>query len=456
MGGSSEKCPRQRHSARTFHECQFGQPISQETALAKEPMLPPQVDRITSRRLFLQFLVASPLFTRIGSSAFAQNTSAPPRLPDPMVWAPRDLDKLISDPKEALDVFDFEPVAKKNVPPAHFGYMVTGIDDEVTLRANREGFLKFQLRPRRLVDVSTIDMTTEILGTKYDSPIVIAPTSSNCAFHPDGEVAVGRAARTGNHLQMLSTAATTSIEDAIAARGAPVWFQLYPTRKWEVAEALVRRAERAGSPVIVVTVDGPAPVNWETLVRLRRTDTRQCDGCHGRTFQDYVARKPNFDGIDVSGIPGLNAANLNWDSIKRLRDTVKMKIMLKGILAQEDAKLAADFGIDGIIVSNHSGRVVDSGRATIEILPEIIEAVDGRMPVLVDSGFRRGTDIIKALAMGAQAVCIGRPYLWGLGAFGQAGVERVLEILRKETRDAMQEVGAPSIKHLTPAMIQRA
>ena len=194
-------------------------------------MLLPQVDRITSRRCFLQFLAASPLFAHIGAPAFAQNTSAASRLPDPMVWAPRDLDTLISDPKEALDVFDFEPVAKKNVPPAHFGYMVTGIDDEVTLRANREGFLKFQLRPRRLVDVSTIDMTTEILGAKYDSPIVIAPTSSNCAFHPDGEVAVGRAARTGNHLQVLSTVATTSIEDAIAARGAPVWFQLYPTRK---------------------------------------------------------------------------------------------------------------------------------------------------------------------------------------------------------------------------------
>jgi hypothetical protein len=185
MGGSSEKCPRKRHSARTFHECQFGQPIPQKTSLAKGTDVVAQVDRITSRRLFLQFLVASPLFTGIGSPTFAQSTSAPPRLPDPMVWAPRDLDKLISDPKEALDVFDFEPVAKKNVPPAHFGYMVTGIDDEVTLRANREGFLKFQLRPRRLVDVSTIDMTTEILGTKYDSPIVIAPTSSNCAFHPD-------------------------------------------------------------------------------------------------------------------------------------------------------------------------------------------------------------------------------------------------------------------------------
>jgi len=342
------------------------------------------------------------------------------------------------------------------VPPAHFGYMVTGIDDEVTLRANRDGFLKFQLRPRRLVDVTAIDMTTEILGVTYDSPIVIAPTSSNRAFHPDGEVAVAKAARTGNHLQILSTVATTSIEEAIAARGAPVWFQLYPTRKWEVAEALGRRAERAGSPVVVVTVDGPSSSNWETLVRLRRTDTRQCDGCHARTFQGYVARKPNFSGIDISGVTGLNAANLTWDSIKRLRNTVNMKIILKGILTSEDAKLAADYGIDGIIVSNHSGRVIDSGRATIEVLPEIIEVVGNRMPVLVDSGFRRGTDIIKALAMGAQAVCVGRPYLWGLGAFGQPGIERVLEILRTETRAAMQQVGAPSIKHLTPAMVGRA
>ncbi len=200
----------------------------------------------------------------------------------------------------------------------------------------------------------------------------------------------------------------------------------------------------------------PGPSNWETLLRLRRSDTRQCDGCHGGGLQGYVARRPNYDGIDVNDPASLNAANLTWDLIKRLRDTIETKIVLKGILTHEDAKLAADYGVDGIIVSNHGGRVVDSGRATIEVLPEIIEVVGGRMPVLVDSGFRRGTDIIKALAMGAQAVCVGRPYLWGLGAFGQPGVERVLEILRTETRAAMQQVGAPSIKHLTPAMVQRA
>jgi 4-hydroxymandelate oxidase len=350
-------------------------------------------------------------------------------------------------------VFDFEPVMKKNVPPAHFGYMATGVDDEVTLRANREGFRKFELRPRRLVDVSRIDMTTEIFGTKYDSPIVIAPTGSNRAFHPDAEVAVAKAAKAGNHLQILSTVATTSIEDTIAARGAPVWFQLYTTQRWEIAEGLVKRAVAAGAPAITVTLDVRSSAKWETFVRLRPTDTRECGSCHG--FNDYLSRKPNFTGIDLGGVSSTIVTNLNWDLIKRLRDMVKVRLVLKGILAFEDAKLATEAGIDAIVVSNHGGRVEDGVSATIDVLPEIVEAVGGRMPILVDSGFRRGSDIVKALAIGAQAVCIGRPYLWGLGAFGQPGVERVLAMLRAETRNAMQQLGAPSLKDLTPAMVRR-
>src|SRR6478672_2737162 len=358
----------------------------------------------TSRRKFLQFIAASPL---VASGAIeAYGMEAPSKLPDPMIWAPTD-HELIKNPKDAINVFDFEPVARKNVPPAHFGYMVTGIDDEVTLRANRDGFLKFQLRPRRLVDVSAIDMTTEILGVTFDSPIVIAPTSSNRAFHPDAEIAVAKAARAGNHLQILSTVATTSIEDATAARGAPLWFQLYTTQRLAIAEALVKRAEAAGAPVIVVTLDVRSPAKWETLARLRRTDTRDCGSCHG--VNDYLSRKPNFTGIDLAGISSTIATNLTWDLIKRLRDTVKVKLVLKGILAFEDAKLAADAGIDAIVVSNHGGRVEDGVSATIDVLPEIVAAVGGRMPVLVDSGFRRGSDIVKALAIGAQAVCIGRP-----------------------------------------------
>jgi 4-hydroxymandelate oxidase len=398
------------------------------------------------RRNLLGFLAASPL---LAHSALAEGL----RWPDPMEWAPHDPGKLISDPTQALDVFDFEPVMKVNVPPAHFGYMATGVDDEVTLRANREGFLKFELRPRRLVDVSQIDMSVEIFGQKFDSPIVIAPTGSNRAFHADAEIAVAKAARAGNHLQILSTVATTSIEDAIAARGAPVWFQLYTTQRPEVGEVLAKRAETAGAPAIAVTLDVRSSAKWGTFVRLRNIDTRQCGSCHGAA--DYLSRKPNFSGIELGGVSGTAVTNLTWDSIKRLRDKVRVKLVLKGILTSEDARLAAEAGIDAIVVSNHGGRVEDGVGATITALPEIVEAVGGRMPVLVDSGFRRGSDIVKALAIGAKAVCIGRPYLWGLGAFGQPGVERVLAILRNETRVAMQQLGAPSLRDLVPAMVRR-
>jgi 4-hydroxymandelate oxidase len=276
---------------------------------------------------------------------------------------------------------------------------------------------------------------------------------SNRAFHPDAEIAVCKAANEGNHLQILSTVATTSIEDATAARGVPVWFQLYTTQRPEIGDALIKRAEAAGAPAIALTLDVRSSAKWETFVRFRRTDTRECGSCHG--LNDYLSRKPNFSGIDLGGVSSTIVTNLTWDTIKRLRDRIKVKLVLKGILAFEDAKLAADAGVDAIIVSNHGGRVEDGVSATIAVLPEIVEAVGGRMPILVDSGFRRGTDIVKALAMGAQAVCIGRPCLWGLGAFGQPGVERVLAILRGETRNAMQQLGAASLKDLTPAMVRR-
>src|ERR1700731_3030578 len=214
----------------------------------------PIVDRATSRRPFLQFLAASPRFAGRGLAALAAEPI--PQLPtDPFVWAPRDYDHLIASPKEALDVFDFEPVMHKNVPPAHFGYMASGVDDDVTLRANREGFLKFQLRPRRLVDVSKVDMSTEILGVKYDSPIFLSPSGGHRGYHPDGEPAVARAAKVGDHLMILSTQATTSVKDVIAARGKPIWSQLYATNKFEVAKHHVQSMESQGSLAIAVTVD---------------------------------------------------------------------------------------------------------------------------------------------------------------------------------------------------------
>src|SRR6266513_478538 len=241
-------------------------------------------DQATSRRRFLQFLAASPLFAYGGFSAFAgEGPTAGTKLPDPIMWAPLRTEDLIKSPKDAINVFDFEPVCRANVPPAHFGYMASGIDDEVTLRANREGFLKFQLRPRRLVNVSKVDMSTEILGVKYASPIVLAPVGGQRSFHDEGEVASARAAKVGNHLQILSTATSLGVEDVSSARGQPIWYQLYATNKWEVAETMVKRAEKAGCYAVAVTIDRSGGRNQETLFRLRPTDTRDCNACHDRT-----------------------------------------------------------------------------------------------------------------------------------------------------------------------------
>jgi isopentenyl diphosphate isomerase/L-lactate dehydrogenase-like FMN-dependent dehydrogenase len=412
------------------------------------------VDQDTSRRLFLKFLAASPLLAGTDLAAWA--TETPHLMPDPVVWAPRTLDTLIKSPKEASSVFDLELVMQQNVPPAHFGYMASGIDDEMTLRANREGFKKFVLRPRRLVDVSKVDTSVELFGYKYNSPIFISPTGGHKGYHPDGEGAVARAAKIGNHGMILSTQATTSIEDVIAERGQPIWYQLYATNKWEVAQHHIKRAEAAGAIAVAVTVDRNGGRNQETLFRMRRTDTRDCKGCHASASGGGNSdRKPMFDGVDMSGLPNTQSSAMTWDTIKRFRDITKMKMVLKGILTWEDAKIAAENGIDAIIVSNHGGRSEDGGPSTIEQLPEIL-GVAGTMPVLIDSGFRRGSDIVKALSMGAKAVCVGRPYLWGLGAFGQPGVERALEMLRTETRAMMQQMGAPSVKHLVPAMVRRA
>ena len=415
-------------------------------------------DKSASRRQLLKWLAASPLLAFPGLAALAAQAPAawPQQRPDPTLWAPGDLQNLIANPRDALNVFDFEPVMFKNVPPAHFGYMASGIDDEVTLRANREGFLKFQFRPRRLVDVSKVDMSTDILGVRYDTPIVLAPVGGHRSFNAAGEEAVARAAQVGNHLMILSTQSTTAPETVMAERGAPIWYQLYATNKWDVTSAHLTRAERAGCLAVAVTVDRNGGRNQETRFRLERTDTRDCSVCHdSSSLESNYRRRPMYEGVDLSGLANIQSSAMTWDTIKRMRDTTSMKLLIKGILAHEDAALAVQAGLDGIIVSNHGARSEDSGRSTIDALPEIVDVVGGRMPILIDSGFRRGTDIAKALCMGATAVCIGRPYIWGLGAFGQPGVERVLELLRIELRAIMQQVGAPSIKQLVPAMVRR-
>jgi 4-hydroxymandelate oxidase len=398
---------------------------------------------MSSRRAFLKFVAASPL-----AAAFLPIRQA-------IIQSPNGV---ISSPADALNVLEFEAAARQALPPAHFGYMSTGVDDDQTLKANREGFSHYQLRPRRLVDVSRVDTATEIFGTKWDTPIVIAPVGSQKAFHPEGEIAVARAAQTKRTLQILSTVATSSVEDVTSARGAPIWYQLYATTNWEATQKMIKRAEAAGCPVLAFTIDQLGGRNVETQQLLRRSDTRQCVNCHGSpagpqlNAPSYYKRKPMFDGIDMTGI-SRNTPSLTWEYVRRLKDFTKMKLVLKGIVTREDALLCLENGVDGIIVSNHGGRGEESGRATIDSLPEVIQAVGGKIPVIVDGGFRRGTDIFKALAMGARAVAIGRPYVWGLAAFGQPGVERVLDILRRELELVMRQCGTRSLKEITQAYV---
>jgi len=424
-----------------------------------------------TRRKFLRMLAASPVFA--GSHLLSnslRNLLVAGEVTEGkfLGWLEnfQQSDDVITTPDQALDVMDFEPAARKVVPPAHFGYLATGVDDDATVQANRQGYSRIQIRARRLVDVENTDMSRVIFGTKWDTPIVLSPVGSQKAFHAEGELGVARAAKTKGHLMLLSTGATASIEEAIAARGGPVWQQLYPTNVWEVTRAIIRRAEAAGSPAIVLTVDLHDGSNRETLFRAQRVDKRQCSVCHtggyspfarGKPgtsavsggFAGFAARKPMFSGLDISKVTQLYPLAVDWDFVKRLRDTVTVKLLIKGIVTREDAQLAVEHGVDGLIVSNHGGRAEDTLRPTIESLPEVLDGVAGKVPVIVDGGVRRGTDIFKALALGASAVGIGRPQCWGLGAFGQAGVEAVLEILHRELRTIMRQAGTTSLDKIT-------
>jgi isopentenyl diphosphate isomerase/L-lactate dehydrogenase-like FMN-dependent dehydrogenase len=361
----------------------------------------------------------------------------------PALGAFRNEDRLIASAAEALDVFDFQRCAQAKLPPAHWGYLETGVDGDATLRANDAGFANYGLRVRRLVDVSRIDTSVSLFGATWPSPIFLAPIGSQRAFHPDGELATAKAARSRQHLQILSTVSSTGVEDVNAARGEPVWYQLYPTDQWPLSVALVRRVKAADCPVLVLTVDLQGGSNRVTLARAARRDSRDCTACHTASprLADEIASKPMFRGLDVRAVEDLTQPDMSWEYLKRLRDIWPRELVIKGLVTREDALLAVEHGVDGIVVSNHGGRAEDSGRASIDSLAEVAPAVAGRIPVLVDGGVRHGADVFKALALGATAVGIGRPYIWGLASFGQEGVERVLEIVQSELTGTMRQAG---------------
>lgn len=393
----------------------------------------------TRRRELLKFLAASPLLT-VSARLLAEETLARSDLPD----------YLISKPEDALDIFDFHTAAKQRLPPAHYGYLATGTDGNETLSANRRAFQDVYLRPMRMLDTREISLKTTLLGQELASPIALAPVGSQAAFHTDAELATARAARTHQQLQILSNVASTSIEDVIVARGDPVWFQLYPTSQWSTAQMMLERAEAAGAPVVVLTVDLNSVSNRVLLGQYVRTDNRDCSACHGSNgIDDFLRMNPMYEGARVS-FADFDLSGMTWDYLERMRKVTSMKIVVKGIVTREDAAAAVDAGADAVYVSNHGGRAEASGWGAFESLPEVVEAVNGRVPVMVDSGFRRGSDIFKALAVGADAVCIGRAYIWGLAAFGQAGVEKVLEMLNGELSMVMSQLGATSLETISP------
>jgi 4-hydroxymandelate oxidase len=413
-------------------------------------------DASHARRRFLRFLAESPLAYALGAALPLRELAAQERAlaaqDDAVLGGALRWTELIKSADEALNVWDFEPVMRNAVGAHHYAYMAQGADDLGTIAANRAGFKKIELRPQRLVDVTHVDMSIELFGQRYASPILLCPVGAQQAFHPEGEVAVARAAKAKNALQVLSTVANYSVEDVSTARGAPIWFQLYPTTSWDLTLGMVKRAERAGCTALALTVDLPAR-NLEPIARFDRDHNPLCLACHEPGVEASYRTKHMFDGADLKNV-NMGVAGLTWDYVDKLKHATTMKVLVKGIVTREDAARCLAHGADGIVVSNHGGRADETLRGTIESLPEVLEAVKGRVPVIVDSGFRRGTDIFKALALGATAVGVGRPYIWGLGAFGQPGVERVLEILTRELRIVMMQMGTTSVAKISRGSLE--
>ena len=362
----------------------------------------------------------------------------------------------ITSADQVLNVADFEAIARSKLPPAHFGYIATGVDDDATVVRNHVAFADYQIRARRFFDVTTISLATTVFGAAWQSPVYLSAVSSQRAFNPEGEIVTARAAARRSAHMMLSNVASLPLERVMEARGAPVWQQLYATDDWEVTKGVIRRAEAAGSTAIVLTVDSVGPRNNETLDRSRRHDARDCSGCHDPQQLQPWKLKPMYQGLDLTRATRLTPFNVDAAYLDRLRDAVKVKLLVKGVVTGEDAAFAAEHGADGVIVSNHGGRNEETLRASIDCLPEVVAAVQKTVPVFLDGGVRRGTDVFKALALGAAGVGIGRPQAWGLAAFGQPGVEAVLDIFNRELTRIMRHAGTADVSRIGPQHVLHA
>jgi len=452
-----------------------------------EPSLP---DQGSSRRQFFRFLAASPLAAlaysavpaswlepleaeiATGGTATVNCASCGAPLPPPSTAALRAFQELpqelppqqsqeeqlmgtlVRSPDEAINVWDFERVTHENNLAQHWDYLHMGVSDYETRVANREGFQRLGLRPRRLSGppAGPMDTSIHLLGEDFDSPLFLCPVAALRAYHTEGEVGAARAARTRNVLQIQSNVSSQSYEEIAEARGKPHWFQIYTSPDWGVNTRLLNRVATAGCPTVVWTIDLLGGSNRELSRRSlvgQGTEHPLCQSCHNHEpgYQRPMNRDPG-------GPPG-ERPPYSWDWVKRFKDTTDMNLVLKGIVTGEEAEMAVELGVDAIYVSNHGGRAVNSLWATIDSLPEVVAAVRGRVPVMIDSGVRRGTDVYKALALGADAVGVGRPYVWGLGAFGEDGVDKVIELIMDEFRMTMRQTRTTSLAEITARSVMR-
>jgi isopentenyl diphosphate isomerase/L-lactate dehydrogenase-like FMN-dependent dehydrogenase len=352
-----------------------------------------------------------------------------------------------------VNVRDYESLARNALDRPIYDFIAGGAEDELSLVENVTAWSRIRLLPRVLADVTSVDTATELLGQRVTVPMLLAPVAYLCVADPEGEKAVARAAATAGTIMVLSTMSTTPMEEVSTAADGPRWFQLYVYPQREITQRLVQRAEAAGYSALCLTVDVPY------LGRRERDLYNQLEFPPGTLPANFV------DLIEVGEFKATDSAlaaqaatmispAITWAYVDWLRSITSMPVLLKGILAAEDAKIALEHGVAGIIVSNHGGRQLDGAPAPVEVLPDVVEAVAGRMPVLVDGGIRRGTEILKALALGADGVLIGRPYVWGLAAEGEAGVRNVIRMLQEEFRLAMALCGCRSVAEISRALVR--
>jgi 4-hydroxymandelate oxidase len=349
----------------------------------------------------------------------------------------------VSDPFAGVfSLLDLEERAREILSPAAFAYYSGGAGDEVTLKDNVSAYRRRKLRPRIMTDVSSIDPSTTFLGTPVPFPVGLAPTAQGCFADPDGEVATARAAKEAGVMMILSTIASRSLEDVAAVGEAPRWFQLYIHKDPGVTKALIERAVAEGYQAIAVTADLPYPGHRERELN------------HPIVFSEEDVVFGNFTELVTAGAPLLQLlddvinSNVTWADLDWVRSASDLPVLLKGVMTGEDAAIAVDHGVAGVVVSNHGGRQLDRVPASIDVLEEVVDAVDGKAEVFLDGGIRRGTDVALALALGARGVFMGRPYLYGLAVAGEAGVLKALEMIRAEFENAMGLLGVSKVAAL--------